>query len=174
MVRSTAIWVASEHDDFQPRLAAVEMLAGYGPGHADTIIIGALKDKDRDVRMKAMELIVEKELTGAQQQLSRMVRMREQDEREPEELALLLKAYARAGGPKVVSDLARILTQSGKLLDLTKGSSVQADAARALGLIDHESARDALRKGAKSLNPGIRKAAKEALAPESRFGMTGS
>lgn len=171
--RSAVIWAASSHPEPEVRLAVLELLKGFGPGNADAIVVNALKDTSPLVRERALFMCGERRVTAALPTLSRMVRSREQDESASETLGPLLKAYARVGGAKVASDLLRILNQPPKLTDLRRSAQLQSDAALALAAIDDEAVREHLHKGAKSLNPTLRKACKDALASVSRFGMTG-
>lgn len=171
--RSALIWAASSHGEAEVRLSVLDILPGFGPGHADTIVVNALRDSDPLVRERAIAMSGEREIAAALPSLSRLIRAREQEDFSPGLLRVLLMAYAKVGRSKVVSDLVRILNHNPKLTDLRRGAQTQHDAALALAAIDDDVAREHLKKGAKSLNPTLRSACKDALASVSRFGMTG-
>jgi HEAT repeat protein len=171
--RSALIWAGSSHGEPEVRLSVLELLAGFGPGHADTIVVNALRDSNSMVREKAVAMAGARKVAAALPVISRLVRAREHEEMSPEFLGALLTSYARIGGAKVLSDLVRILNHSPKLTDLRRSTQLQMDAALAISTIDDDAAREHLKKGAKSLNPALRKACKDALAAVSHFGMSG-
>ena len=81
-----------------------------------------------------------------------------------------MAAYATLAGHEAVGALTQVLHQS--MFTRRKTAEAQSAAAFALGMIGTESAREALKKGTRSLNKKVRESCRRALEREIEPGIT--
>ena len=161
---------ALEHERPRVRMQAVGDLRGYPQESADRLLAIRLADADFDVRMAAIRVITARKSSYARAAIEVILQAENLTERDPKELRSLMAAYATLAGHEAVGALTQVLHQS--MFTRRKTAEAQSAAAFALGMIGTESAREALKKGTRSLNKKVRESCRRALEREIEPGIT--
>ncbi|MFQ5746068.1 MAG: HEAT repeat domain-containing protein [Gemmatimonadota bacterium] len=144
------------------RQAAIEALTEIGSVAGTQALGEALEDGNREVRLAAMKSLATLKPEGADRMLRRWLAPGVIAGRDKTEQMALLKAYASVAGEDAVSVLSRLL--HGRRFPFRRHPpTVRAAAARALGLLDSEVARQALSRARDDRNAPVRSAARSAL-----------
>lgn len=139
------------------RLAAVEALSALRSSMAGRPLVSALSDESRKVRVAAAKGLAELEFRPALDELESQIRNKDLWRRDLTELLAFFEAYARAAGEEGIRLLARMLNGR-RFLWLRYPSEVRACAARALSLVEGETAAAALAEGEGDRDPMVRSA----------------
>lgn len=154
-----------ERPDAVVRLAAVESLASYQSALAVDGLKQVLEDPERDVRVAAARALGALRYGPAAAKLEERIRDRGVRAIDLTEKMALFDAYAAVAGERAVPILAELLNAR-SLLGRRPASELRACAARALGSVDAEEARSALRRAEGDPDPVVRSAVSRALRAE--------
>lgn len=156
--RINALIKPLRHKEVRVRLETIEALGELRNPDVLNLLILGLKDEDRHIRELSLRYLV---AVGGERSIATLLRILES-----EDYYLKMEAIrylGEIGSPKAVEELALIL-KSCSLWNIRENNRLRASAARALGKISTEEAREILGQGARRfLFPSLRKACQEAL-----------
>ncbi|MEO1234458.1 MAG: HEAT repeat domain-containing protein, partial [Myxococcota bacterium] len=158
---------ALQHEHPKVRAQAVRALRDYGPGVADELVAERLNDADSEVRIVAARVAAARQAKVALPFFEEILQDETLADRDQRELRMVLGAFATIGQGSAVESLGALLHPS-FFTRLKSGADLQIAAASALGLIQNDTARAHLRKGARSLNGRVREACRRALTQTRR------
>jgi hypothetical protein len=153
----------AEHAEAEVRIAAVELIPSAHLRHVVKRLAQRLaEDKDERVRATIIRRLEADHIPALGQLLSMMATAESFHTRTTEEKTLALATLARVGGEAAVRTLSQLMTAKASLVHPRQGETRRL-AASALGHVSSPGARTALMRAAKSWDPGLRRAATEAL-----------
>lgn len=150
-----------ERPEEQVRASAVEALAVLKSSIAGGTLVRALDDPDREVRLAAARGLANLAYAPGTERLEKWVKGKGIRRRDLTEQLAYFEAFAHATGERAVPLLDRLLNKR-RWWGGRQAAPIRACAARALGLIRHPSADEALRKAEGDRDPMVRSAVQAA------------
>ncbi len=150
------------------RAAAIRALPDPVAPQVVTRVLDLLTDRDRGVRQAAVDLLRARDVGGAFGAIQVLIRGKRYEGAPPEIKRTLAEALAVTGRDAAIPLLLEI---AGRHKGLFGGAAARADmeaCARGLARIESVHARQALSQGARSLNPAMRRAFRDALEGKGR------
>jgi hypothetical protein len=144
------------------RAAVIKALPDPLPKPLLTPVMSLLSDDSATVRQAVVDLLRTRKPVGAFDAIQTMVRGSMFANGKPSKKMILATALGASGGDAAIPAIATIMDQYGLLSGPRAKPDLEACAA-ALAVIDTLKARQRLKRGAKSLNPYIRGACRDAL-----------
>jgi len=151
-----------KHPVSDVRAAVIKALPDPLPKPLLTPVMSLLSDDSATVRQAVVDLLRTRKPVGAFDAIQKMVNGSMFANGKPAQKMILATALGAAGGDAAIPALESIMDQYGLLSGPRARPDLEACAA-ALAVIDTLRARQLLKRGAKSLNPYIRTACREAL-----------
>lgn len=150
-----------ERPEESVRAAAVEALAALKSSISGETLLRALDDPDREVRLAAARGLAGLAYGPGTERLEKWVKGKGIRHRDLTEQLAYFEAYANASGESAVPVLDVLLNKR-RWWGARQPAEIRACAARALGLIRHASAEEALRKAEADRDPMVRSAVQAA------------
>ena len=147
------------------RLAAIEAASELKAAGAATAIQARLEDPDRDVRIASARALGTMRHRHAESTLKRIVTGKAIKQADLTEKLAVFESYGLVGGMEAVKVLDGLLNGKG-FLGRREPAEIRACAARALGRVGTDPARQALEKAKKIEDPVVRSAVNKALRGE--------
>lgn len=154
-----------QHADANVRLAAVEAAVALRSAEAADVLVDALNDPVRDVRIAAARGLGAVRYEPAWDRLREVVEGKEIREADLTEKIAFFEAFGSLGGPDGVDLLDRLLNGRG-FLGRRESSEIRACAALALGRVRTSESSRALQAAASDEDPIVRSAVTRALRGE--------
>ncbi len=152
-----------EHPKAEVRKAAVELIpSAHLRGIFKRLAQRLADEPDEEVRLDIIRRMDSEKLPALGPLLRRMVTAESFHKRSPEEKRLALKTLGRCGGPEGERTLATLLDAKASLVH-PRQMETRKMAAAVLGRYGGATANAALNRAARSWDPGLRRAATEAL-----------
>lgn len=151
---SDAIASLLDRPSSEVRLAAVESLVALRSSKAGNPLIKALRDDGRDVRVAAARGLAELKYSPGAKDLESLVTSKDLLRSDLTEQLAVFEAYAVTAGEKGTKLLARMLNGR-RFFWIRYPSRMRACAARALGLVGGDEARQALQIAERSRDPMV-------------------
>ncbi len=163
MAKDQLTALAAEHPEAEVRRAAVELIPSTHLRHVVKRLAQRLaEDDDEEVRVAIIVRMEADRIPALKQLLSMMATAESFHTRSLEEKTLALNTLARVGGEVAVRTMNQLMTAKASIVHPRQGETRKL-AATALGTVSSPGARTALMRAAKSWDPGLRRAANEAL-----------
>lgn len=144
------------------RQAAIEALTEMGSLAGADVLKSALDDASREVRLAGIHAIVQLQPPWAEELLCRRLLSRQLDECDQAEQMTVFKAYATVAEAGGIATLDRVLNGR-KWWGGRRSAVLRASAARALGLIAGDRARQVLQRAARDRAAPVKSAVRVAL-----------
>ncbi|MEJ2677552.1 MAG: HEAT repeat domain-containing protein [Gemmatimonadota bacterium] len=153
---------ALQNQEAGVRLCAVEALLAIRSAAALTVLIDALDDSDREVRVTAVRGLGEVRFASARERLARITEGKALREADLTEKIAFFEAYGAIARASAVPALSEILNYRG-MLGRRNSNEMRACAALALGKVGTAEAQAALRESADDPDPVVHAAVQRSL-----------
>ena len=150
------------HEDADVRLALVETAQLLGDDLLTEIVVGALSDAERDVRLAAARALTTLGHEKAAPALKVLVTSKEIREADLTEKIAVFEGYGVLGGAAAAEVLSGLLNKK-TFFGQREPSEIRASAARALGKAGHPGAQDALHAAQGDEDAVVRTAVRQAI-----------
>ncbi len=155
----------NSHEDADVRLAVARALIAIRSTATLTVLIDALEDDEREVRVAAARGLAAARFASAKERLAALIDSKQVREADLTEMIAFFEAYGIIGGASAVATLDEMLNYKG-MLGRRNPAEQRACAALALGKIGTPEARKALQDAGGDEDPVVRNAVNRALRGE--------